>query len=44
MGIKVGDFQEVNIIVDVFCKDRNGFLFIGLVKFNMGYFEFVFGN
>ncbi|XP_048759235.2 fatty acid synthase-like [Ostrea edulis] len=38
-GTKAGDPQEVNTIVDVFCKDREGPLPIGSVKSNMGHSE-----
>ncbi|KAI4493375.1 hypothetical protein M0802_009435 [Mischocyttarus mexicanus] len=38
-GTKVGDPQEVNSIVDVFCKNRKGPLLIGSVKSNMGHSE-----
>lgn len=38
-GTKVGDPQEVNSIVDVFCKDRNEPLLIGSTKSNMGHPE-----
>ncbi|XP_062589750.1 fatty acid synthase-like [Saccostrea cucullata] len=38
-GTKAGDPQEVNSIVDVFCKDREGPLPIGSVKSNMGHAE-----
>lgn len=43
-GTKAGDPQEVNTIVDVFCKDRNGPLPIGSVKSNMGHSEPASGN
>ena len=38
-GTKVGDPQEVNSIVDVFCKNRVGPLLIGSTKSNMGHPE-----
>ena len=38
-GTSVGDPQEVNSIVDVFCKDRKGPLLIGSVKSNIGHPE-----
>ncbi|XP_065226660.1 fatty acid synthase-like [Planococcus citri] len=38
-GTKVGDPQEVNSIVDVFCKGRSSPLLIGSVKSNMGHSE-----
>lgn len=38
-GTKVGDPQEVNSIVDFFCKDRSDPLLIGSVKSNMGHSE-----
>ncbi|KAK2587686.1 hypothetical protein KPH14_003803 [Odynerus spinipes] len=38
-GTKVGDPQEVNAIVDIFCKDRKGPLLIGSVKSNAGHSE-----
>ena len=38
-GTKAGDPQEVNSIVDVFCKGRNGPLLIGSTKSNMGHPE-----
>ena len=38
-GTKVGDPQEVNSIVDVFCKNRTGPLLIGSTKSNMGHPE-----
>lgn len=38
-GTKVGDPQEMNSIVDVFCKDRSGPLLIGSTKSNMGHPE-----
>jgi 3-oxoacyl-(acyl-carrier-protein) synthase len=38
-GTKVGDPQEVNNIVDVFCKDRREPLLIGSTKSNMGHSE-----
>jgi len=38
-GTKVGDPQEVNSIVDLFCKDRKNPLLIGSVKSNMGHAE-----
>jgi 3-oxoacyl-(acyl-carrier-protein) synthase len=38
-GTKVGDPQEINSIVDVFCKGRQGPLKIGSVKSNMGHPE-----
>ncbi|GFO47692.1 fatty acid synthase-like [Plakobranchus ocellatus] len=38
-GTKVGDPQEINTIVDVFCKDRTGPLLIGSTKSNMGHPE-----
>lgn len=43
-GTKAGDPQEVNTIVDVFCKDRNDPLPIGSVKSNMGHSEPASGN
>lgn len=36
---QVGDPQEVNSIVDVFCKGRSSPLLIGSVKSNMGHSE-----
>ncbi|XP_047360366.1 fatty acid synthase-like [Vespa velutina] len=38
-GTKVGDPQEINSIVDIFCKDRKGPLLVGSVKSNMGHSE-----
>ncbi|XP_064637682.1 fatty acid synthase-like isoform X2 [Lineus longissimus] len=38
-GTKVGDPQELNSIVDVFCKGREGPLKLGSVKSNMGHPE-----
>ena len=38
-GTKVGDPQELNSIVDVFCKNREGPLLIGSTKSNMGHPE-----
>ncbi|XP_041363356.1 fatty acid synthase-like [Gigantopelta aegis] len=38
-GTAVGDPQEVNSIVDVFCKNRKGPLLIGSVKSNIGHPE-----
>lgn len=38
-GTKAGDAQEVNSIVDVFCKGRRSPLLIGSVKSNMGHAE-----
>jgi 3-oxoacyl-(acyl-carrier-protein) synthase len=38
-GTKAGDPQEVNTIVDVFCKERAGSLPIGSTKSNMGHPE-----
>lgn len=38
-GTKVGDPQEVNSIVDIFCKNRKDPLLIGSVKSNMGHAE-----
>ncbi|XP_005094185.1 fatty acid synthase [Aplysia californica] len=38
-GTKVGDPQEINSIVDVFCKDRDTPLLIGSTKSNMGHPE-----
>lgn len=38
-GTKVGDPQEINSIVDLFCKDRKEPLMIGSVKSNMGHAE-----
>ena len=38
-GTKVGDPQELNSIVDVFCKNRNDPLMIGSTKSNMGHPE-----
>lgn len=37
--IKFGDLVEVNVIVEVFSRDWEGweFLFVGFVKFNFGY-------
>lgn len=46
IGIKVGDLEELSIIMSVFCNGWNlemDFLLIGFVKFNIGYFEFVLG-
>lgn len=38
-GTKVGDPQELNAIVDVFCKNRSEPLLIGSTKSNMGHPE-----
>ena len=38
-GTKVGDPQELNSIVDVFCKNRDNPLMIGSTKSNMGHPE-----
>ncbi|RUS90834.1 hypothetical protein EGW08_001453, partial [Elysia chlorotica] len=38
-GTKVGDPQEINSIVDVFCENRTGPLLIGSTKSNMGHPE-----
>lgn len=38
-GTKAGDAQEVNSIVDVFCKGRRSPLLLGSVKSNMGHAE-----
>lgn len=38
-GTKVGDPQELNTIVDVFCKGRTEPLLIGSIKSNMGHSE-----
>lgn len=38
-GTRVGDPQEVNSIVDFFCRDRQDPLLIGSVKSNMGHSE-----
>ena len=43
-GTKVGDPQELNSIVDVFCKDRKGPLLIGSTKSNMGHPEAASGK
>ena len=38
-GTKAGDTPEINSIVDVFCKGRQGPLMIGSTKSNMGHPE-----
>jgi fatty acid synthase len=38
-GTKIGDPQELNSITQVFCSNRNGPLYIGSVKSNMGHSE-----
>lgn len=38
-GTKVGDPQEINSIVEVFCKGRKDPLLIGSTKTNMGHPE-----
>ena len=38
-GTKAGDPQEVNSIAEIFCKGRQGPLFIGSIKSNMGHPE-----
>lgn len=38
-GTKAGDPEEVNSIVDLFCKDRYEPLYIGSTKSNMGHPE-----
>lgn len=43
IGILLGDFVEIRVLVEIFSKGWIYFLIIGLVKFNIGYFEAVVG-
>ncbi|XP_021929696.1 fatty acid synthase-like isoform X3 [Zootermopsis nevadensis] len=42
-GTKVGDFEELNVVDEVFCKGRQTPLLIGSVKSNMGHADPVSG-
>lgn len=45
MGIFLGDFLEVKVIDEVYCRERSkdDFLVLGVVKSNVGYLEVVVG-